>query len=194
MSKIKNFQLRQIHFVQARDFVIRWHYSKTLPYCKYYFGLFDKNDLIGIAAYGLPAMRNQSKCYSCDIELRRLCLTDSAPKNSESRFISLTLKELKKIGHNAVLSLADPEHSHTGVIYKASNFEFLGLERGGGSRLIVIDGVPVHSRTAYAKYGTSGILSLKQMLGEDRVEGRNKKRKLVYRYILKKKLKTSIKK
>ena len=184
MSEVKSYTVREITVVQAKPFVLLWHYSKSLPGCKYYFGLFRDDVLIGVAAYGEPAMRHQANCYACDIELRRLCLIDDTPKNAESRFIGLTLRELKKKKYTAVLSLADPEHDHSGTIYKASNFECLGEERGGGSRLITVDGVEIHSRSAFAKYGISGVIGLKKLLGEDRVSGRNKKRKIVYRYKL----------
>lgn len=185
MSEVKDYEAIEISAKVARPFVKKWHYSNSMPGSKHYFGLFRKRtELIGVACYGVPAMRHQSACYGCDLELRRLCLIDDTPKNAESRFLSLTLKMLKRIGYKAVLSLADPEHGHQGVIYKAANFEYLGEERGGGSRLLVIDGQVIHSRTAWARYGTSGIGSLKKLLGERRVSGRNKKRKKVYRYIL----------
>jgi len=184
MSEVKHYLIQELTSAQAKPFVAEWHYSKTLPGSKHIFGLMRGAELIGVAAYGEPAMRHQAKCYECDLELRRLCLIDNTPRNAESRFIGLTLKELKKKGYLAVLSLADPEHSHQGTIYKASNFECLGVERGGGSRLIVIDGVPIHSRSAFAKYGISGVVGLKKLLGEDRVSGRNKQRKFVYRYKL----------
>ena len=191
MSEVREYTIQRITASVARPFVAVWHYSKTLPGCRYYFGLYHNDSLIGVAAYGEPAMRHQARCYDCDIELRRLCLIDDTPKNAESRFISLTLKYLKKEGVKAVLSLADPEHSHQGTIYKASNFEYLGEEKGGGSRLIHIDGIEVHSRTCWAIYGTSGIQSLKKLLGQDRVDGRNKKRKHVYRYVLNEHLTTA---
>jgi hypothetical protein len=184
MSEVKHYTIKEITLLEAKPFVLLWHYSKSLPGSKHYFGLYREGNLIGVAAYGEPAMRHQATCYDCDIELRRLCLVDDTPKNAESRFIGLTLKELKKKKYKAVLSLADPEHAHQGTIYKASNFECLGVERGGGSRLIVIDGVEIHSRSAFAKYGISGVIGLKKLLGEERVSGRNKKRKFVYRYKL----------
>ena len=184
MSEVKQYTIQLIDSKTAKPFAEKWHYSKSLPGCKIYFGLYRQEELIGIAAYGEPAMRHQATCYNCDLELRRLCLIDNTPKNAESRFIGLTLKSLKKQGYKAILSLADPEHKHQGVIYKASNFTYLGEERGGGSRLIVIDGVEIHSRSAFAQYGTSGVKSLQALLGVDRVSGRNKQRKLVYRYEL----------
>lgn len=184
MSDLKKWKISKIDISKAKQFVCENHYSKSLPGCFVYFGFFDQEHLVGVAAFGSPAMKNQASCYDCDIELRRFCLIDETPKNAESRFLSLALKELRKMGFKSVLSLADPEHGHYGIIYRASNFEFLGEEKGGGSRLIIIDEKEIHSRSAFAKYGTSGINSLKKLLGEDRVSGRNKKRKYVYRFKL----------
>ncbi len=194
MSEVKDYFIKPIKFKQAKEFCQEWHYTKTMPSGSYYFGLFKKKKLktkkwitklLGVAVYGPPAMKNQAKCYECDIELRRLCLINKTPKNAESRFIGLTLQEIKKEGYKAVLALADPEHNHTGIVYKASNFEFLGFQKGGPSRLLIIDGEIVHSRTAFDIYKTSGIKSLQKLLGEDRVQGKNLQRKYVYRYKLK---------
>ena len=184
MSEVKQYTIKEIVPSLAKTFVISWHYSHSMPASKVCFGLYRGEDLIGVAVYGDPAMRHQATCYACDIELRRLCIIDDTPKNAESRFIGLTLKALRKKGFKAVLSLADPEHGHQGAIYRASNFECLGEERGTGSRLLVVDGVEMHSRSAFRKFGRSGIKNLSDLLGAHRVSGRNKQRKFVYRYVL----------
>jgi len=80
--------------------------------------------------------------------------------------------------------LADPNFGHSGIIYKASNFLYLGREQGGGSRDIFIDGVKIHSRSAFAKYGASGLSGLKKILPDSNIEVKNKERKHVYIYNL----------
>ena len=171
--------LKEIDNSTAKVFCFSWHYSKTCPPCKYIFGAFYNNFLIGIIAFGQPAMRNQSQCYNAVLELRRLCLIDKAPKNSESRFISVALKLLRKKGIKGnIISLADPEHGHTGMIYRAANFKYLGLERGGGSRKIIINGISYHSRTAFQRFGASGIKKLKILFQDVKIF--DKKRKHVY--------------
>lgn len=184
MSEVKHYTIQTIPAKTAKTFVLTWHYSRSMPASKVCYGLYRGVELIGAAVYGLPAMRHQALCYDCDIELRRLCLVDNTPKNAESRFIGLTLKALRKQGYRAVLSLADPEHAHQGTIYRASNFDCLGEERGTGSRLLIVDGVEMHSRTAFRKFGRSGIQNLADLLGAHRVSGRNKQRKIIYRYAL----------
>ena len=179
---VKLFAIKEITYLQCKEFCVMWHYSKTCPAGKYYFGLFNGSDLIGVICYGEPAMRHQKKCYGADLELRRLCCIDETPKNTESYFIGGTLRLLKKTKTKAVISLADPNHGHIGTVYKASNFKLLGEERGGGSRDIFINGEKMHSRTAFAKYGVSGLLGLQKLLPRAKVEVKSKKRKLVYLY------------
>ena len=149
---------------------------------KAYFGLFHSDTMIGVICYGEPAMRNQKKCYGADIELRRLCCIDKTPRNTESYFIGKTLRIIKRMGYSRVLSLADPNFGHIGTIYRASNFRYMGRERGGGSRDIFINGEKMHSRTAFARYGVSGYVGLKALFPDAEVIVRDKERKHIYIY------------
>jgi hypothetical protein len=186
MMKVREFKIKEITYQECLSFCKIWHYSKGCPAGKAYWGLFNGFDMIGVICYGEPAMRHQKGCYDADIELRRLCCIDETPKNTESYFIGNTLKAIKKLGYKCCISLADPEHGHEGTIYKASNFKYVGRERGGGSREIVIDGEKMHSRTAYAKFGASGYAKLQEMFPNKEVIVRNKERKHVYLYSLSK--------
>jgi len=183
-TPVRDFTVSPIGYTQCKVFCSEWHYSGTCPAGRYYFGLYRKEELIGVICYGEPAMRNQKRCYGADIELRRLCCIDDTPKNTESFFIGKTLRCLKRDGVKKVISLADPNFGHSGVIYRASNFKALGEERGGGSRDIFIDGVKMHSRTVFAKYGASGKKKLSELLPESSVEVKDKLRKVVYSYQL----------
>lgn len=102
--------------------------------------------------------------YGADLELNRLALLDECPKNSESQFIGWTLRWLKKhTASKAVISYADPRFLHVGTIYRASNFTYLGHERGHGTRRVIVDGKEYHSKSAFDKWGASGS-SLKKLL------------------------------
>lgn len=186
--RVKYFKIYEIKYKECVDFCKVWHYSKNCPTGKIYFGLFNNFDLIGVICYGDPAMRNQKKCYNVDIELRRLCCIDETPKNTESYFIGNSLKIIKKLGYKRCISLADPNFGHKGIIYKASNFQYMGTERGGGSRDIFIDGEKMHSRTAFAKFGASGYNKLKELFPNKRIEVKNKERKHIYIYDLNRKV------
>lgn len=181
---VSNFSICEIKYKQCLDFCAVWHYSKGCPAGKAYFGLFYNSDIIGIICYGEPAMRNQKRCYGADIELRRLCCIDLTPKNTESYFIGRTLKIIKKMGFRRCLSLADPNHGHIGTIYRASNFTYMGRELGGGSRDVIVDGVKMHSRSAFAKFGTSGYKGLVSIMPNASIQVVEKERKHIYIYDL----------
>lgn len=88
------------------------------------------------------------------LELRRLFLIDSAGKNSESRVIGFCLRYIKKIDKDikVIVSYADPYHNHTGIIYKASNFEYVGLSGKDNGFLDTETNKVYHSRALRTKY------------------------------------------
>lgn len=133
-----------------------------------------------------PSLPNTGGAYRCDLELSRLVMLDKAGKNSESRFIGWALRWLKKnTDKHAVISFADPRFGHVGTIYKASNWEYLGHEKGHGTRRIVVDGEWLHSKTAYDRWGMSGA-NLIARLAPRTVEIVVCPPKHVYRYALRK--------
>lgn len=124
-------------------FVKRNHYSKSI--CrgtKYVFCLHDSKKIIGVAVFGTPVGRNCQAKYSTTgkplLELKRLCLIDDTPKNSESWFIAKCMKILKSEKQfDGILSYADPAKKHTGIIYKASNFDYLGQQDHGSPKYMI---------------------------------------------------------
>jgi hypothetical protein len=154
---LEQYRVDLIRFDSARPFLRRWHYEKYQNVqCKYSFGLFrpgnfDIPEMVGVCVYTLPAgpTAGQSYCPEAPekvLELRRLACIDETPKNTESFFVSKTLKWLKKnTDYRVIISYADPEHGHTGVIYKASNFELVGRTSPGTA--IEYGGKRFHNRT-----------------------------------------------
>lgn len=154
---VKNFEVRQVSRADIRDFIEANHYSRSINGCiaDYCFALFDGNTMIGAMFYGRMAMAGQWKRFSSTeanvTELRRLCCIDDTPKNTESYFIGKTLRWLRKNTNiKKVISYADAEHGHTGVIYKASNFTLEGFRKG--ARVIVHNGKQYHDKTIRTKY------------------------------------------
>jgi hypothetical protein len=116
-----------------REFIEKWHYAHSSfgVTGKYFFSVWHDAKLVGAAIFGIPAAYNVSKKYADDartlVELRRFCLADEAPKNSESRALGVMFRALRKLGVKVILSYADPAHGHVGTIYKATGFEYVGL-------------------------------------------------------------------
>lgn len=143
---------------ETKQFIQKWHYSKSArsQKQKHVFKLVENGTdrLVGVAIYGQPMSRHQDQDI---IELRRLCLIDDTPRNTESYFIGKTLKWLEKnSSYSRVVSFADPNHGHSGVIYRATNFEYDGLEANGNPRVVQYGDKQYHMRQYYAKDRDSG--------------------------------------
>lgn len=158
MGKLKEYWAEHSPYTKrVMDFLKKWHYSEyTYLQHKETFTLwrpgdFGIPDLIGVCIYTRPAGPTASKSYWPNapdrvLELRRLCLIDDTPKNAESYFIAHTIRWLKKNTEwEYIISYADGEQGHTGVIYRASNFNYLG--KTGAGRTLEVDGKRFHIRT-----------------------------------------------
>ena len=157
MNKIKDFKVTLCDRNEIKTFIETWHYSKSINGLKsnYCFKLINQETIIGAIIYGKIGMANVWKKYANKendlLELRRLCCIDDTPKNTESYFIGYTLRWLKKnTKYKLVISYADSNYNHTGVIYKASNFKFVGMTNPG--RVIVFNNKLYHDKTIRTKY------------------------------------------
>ena len=116
----------------ADDFILNIHYAKRKPSISYVYGLYEKEELIGICSYGSPASpalckgiageHNKSKV----IELNRLVLKYNR-KNEASYLVGKSLKLLPK--PKIVVSYADTAQNHIGIVYQATNFYFTGTSK-----------------------------------------------------------------
>lgn len=167
-----------LHFSQCKlrdvyKFVDQHHYSKTHPSgADLCFKMTTKDfSLVGAALFGY-SVNPAAVCVTTEStnqhdyrELVRLVLLDEVPKNSESQFIGWCLRWLKKNTKLlAVVSFADPQFGHTGIIYQASNWLYTGLQKQDRPRML-INGTEIHPRSLYAKYGTSSKSKLEDQFG-----------------------------
>ena len=154
---VKNYTVEICERKEIKEFIEEWHYSHSInglmsDYC---FKLMDGDKLIGAMIYGRMAMANVWKKYGDkkedSIELRRLCCIDDTPKNTESYFIGQTMKWLiKNTKIKTIVSYADPEYGHEGVIYQATNFDLIGKTSVG--RVIIFNGKKYHDKSIRTKY------------------------------------------
>lgn len=154
---VKKFTVHKTDRKTITEFIETNHYSQSINGCisDYCFSLMDGDDMIGAAFFGKMAMANQYKRFHDDvskvIELRRLCCVDDTPKNTESYFIGKMIRWLKyNTDIEIIVSYADQEYGHTGTIYKASNFEYLGHRKG--SKVIIHNGRQYHDKAIRTKY------------------------------------------
>lgn len=155
--RVRNFTVEPVERKVIQSFIHRWHYTHDTNGIqqKQCFALYDENKIIGAMMYTIPSMPNTAKKYNSDNpdrcwELRRLCCIDDTPTNTESYFIGQTLRWLRQNTNTEVIvSYADLEQGHEGIIYKASNFHYLG--QSGGGQVLMVDGKKYHARSLNQK-------------------------------------------
>lgn len=155
--KIKEYKVYLCDRSEITEFVEKWHYSGSIngvlsTFC---FKLMDGEKIIGAAIFGRVGMANVWKKYAKSpndlLELRRLCLVDEAPRNSESFFIGKMLRILRTFTtYKTIISYADTNKGHIGTIYQATNFSFEGVTSQG--KLIEFDDKTYHDKTIRTTY------------------------------------------
>ena len=127
--------VKEIDRKLANDIIVKNHYSKKFYNATYiHLGVFIENELLGVLQYGYAM--NPASCGSVVkgtnideyLELNRMWLNDKAPRNSESKAISYSIKYIKgnypKI--KWIQSFADERCGGFGIVYQACSFGFYG--------------------------------------------------------------------
>ena len=203
---VTDFTVEYINRKSLVSFIEKHHYSHNVNGIQSYhhFGLYTEGNfglpkMIGAMMYAIPSMPataskynpiNPNKC----LELRRLVCIDDTPKNTESYFIGKTFKWLKTFTDmEVIVSFADQHYGHSGTIYKATNFDYLG--ETADARVLMVDGKEMHSRSLNQlkrPYGRE--LNRRYKAGDENIFWKKRKPKHIYVYYLNKKIKRQIKK
>lgn len=129
-EKVKDYFISKISYEQTKPFILDIHYAKRMPSISYAFGMYINNKLVGVITYGKPASPALCKGIMGEknshlvLELNRLVLLNNK-KNEASILISNSFKLLPK--PQIIVSYADTEQKHLGVVYQATNFLYTGL-------------------------------------------------------------------
>lgn len=123
-------EVKQIPSKQSYDLILNKHYAHRIPSISYAYGLFEEEELIGVCTFGTPASPPLLKgvCgeqYKGIVkELNRLVLRYNRP-NEASFLISQAIKLLPR--PLILVSYADTEQDHVGIVYQATNWIYTGL-------------------------------------------------------------------
>ena len=146
-----NFKICYTTHEAAKYAVENWHYSKCLPTGKLVkFGIWEDEKFIGVIIYSSGACPQIAQPFCLErlevCELTRIALNKH--KNPVSKFLSITLKLLKKKmpKMKLIVSYADPEQDHYGIIYQATNWIYLGKTKPT-EHFISNKGFKIHSKT-----------------------------------------------
>jgi hypothetical protein len=129
----------------AEQFVLAKHYSHRASIFWAGFGLEENGQITGVAVYGQPSPPIQKHAFkNRDFRLYELArvVVQSKTKNASSFLIANSLKMLEP-KPCAVVSYADMEQHHCGIIYQATNWLYTGSTKSHDKSYIV-DGKRVH--------------------------------------------------
>ena len=126
----ENYVVKQIEAKSIHWMLLNIHYAKRVPPISFCYGLFLNNQLVGCVCYGKPVSSTlRNHLAGLDeapnvYELNRLVLINNL-KNEASMLVARSLKLLPK--NLFIVSFADKEQDHKGIVYQAANFKYFGL-------------------------------------------------------------------
>ncbi len=128
------FKLEVIDKNRASGCYDKWHYLGSQGFISTVdFGVTTNGYLWGCISFGSPNAKVLKGYWTPEtqegwFEIKRLALSDSLPKNSESHTIAVAIRLLRKMFDvKGIVTYADSGVGHVGTIYKASGFKYLGL-------------------------------------------------------------------
>ena len=152
--------VRRVNQDTIKQPCLRWHYAGRLPggtVCR--FGIWEDGIFQGVITYG-PSASNASHVMfglprDTILELQRIALRGhQAPVTN---LIAATIRLLKEDVPNAQLLLryADPRAGHTGYVYQAASWTYLG--KSSPDKIFHLNGKSFHSKGVSNKYPTTNI-------------------------------------
>lgn len=146
-----SFSVKEIDRKIASKVIIENHYSKKVYAASYiHLGVFIDGEMCGVLQFGY-AMNPASGGSVVSgtemneyLELNRMWLDDIAPRNSESKAVSYSLKIIKRKFPSIkwIQSFADERCGGFGIVYQACSFDYFGEH---DSTFWELDGVVYHN-------------------------------------------------
>lgn len=165
-SIVKALQVRPVPPKVVTDVIEREHYLHSMPVAaRACFGVYQNQDLCGAVVFTAGARLGHRLLTACRPQevatLARLWLSDSCPKNSESRVLGIVLRHVRReCDWKLLLSYADPAAGHAGTIYQAAGWLYLG-QTPPSSYLDLGDGRLQHPRSIYERFGSNAVRHLR---------------------------------
>lgn len=129
--------VRPIEIATARQLVEQLHYAKSATKTRVYtHGLFHigSDICMGVAWWLPPTKIAAVKTFPEGdwrkvLSLTRLVIHPDVPTNGASFLLAGSIKLIDKTKWHCLVTFADTWQNHTGTIYKATNWEYLGLTK-----------------------------------------------------------------
>lgn len=182
--KKSEFDVRDVPLNIAQELVAEHHYAKGGANTgTFTHGLFRKGEYecLGVA-WWIPPTRSAAEATYHDwrkvLSLSRLVIIPGVPKNAASFLLGKSVQIIRRTCQwECLVTYADTHQNHSGGIYRASNWEYMGLT---APERIYVDG---NGRMVSRKIGPSTRTHDEMIQSGFRVDGKSAKHK--FRLILK---------
>lgn len=144
----KEWRVVPITKKQADSIITARHYSRRAPVFWEAFGLIENELVVGAVIYGMPSPPISRHAFEDRdfrlYELTRLVIQTTRP-NAASFLVGRSLQMLSE-QPSAVVSYADSEWGHAGIVYQATNWLYTGATKSHDHAYLV-DGRRTHPMT-----------------------------------------------
>ena len=134
---------------------IHYHYAKRVPIDNLAFNFYENDAWCGVIIYGFganPSIAKSFKMWNGQVlELVRVAL--NGKQSVTSQCVAMSLKMVKKYAPcvNLIVSYADADQNHKGIIYQATNWIYTGLTNENKKSNFIIHGKKIHPRSVGGK-------------------------------------------
>lgn len=133
----EDYGVREVGLDVARPLVERYHYSGGASNTACYLhGLYEVGVEEGLGvAWWLPPTKVAAQSVAGDnwrrcLSLSRFVIAPDVPKNAASFLLGASIRQIRGEGKwDVLVTWADEGEGHTGSIYRATNWEYLGRTR-----------------------------------------------------------------
>jgi len=172
------FTVERLTKAQCEPFILEKHYARRKCIFWAGFGLIDKEGFIqGVAVFGQPSPPIQKHAFmDRDFRLYELSrvVVQTSEKNAASFLVGNALKQLEP-KPCAVVSYADTEMGHCGIIYQATNWLYTGATKSH-DKAYLVDGERLHPTTIRDRYGVTSPVKWAKENGIEMVPPKEKHR------------------
>lgn len=146
-----------------------FHYAKAVPVCQYVYNVWnDEDEWCGVIVYGGGANPQIAMPYDKwlgqVIELERVALNGKQGHGKTSEAVAMTIRAIKKEAPwvDLLVSYADIDQDHVGVLYQATNWIYEGIRNVGSRGAFIIHGKKMHTKSVASKGWKQSLLWLRE--------------------------------
>ncbi len=134
-----DYRVHEIAHSRAIEVITDNHYARGMSNtASHIYGLFHVTEpftVLGAAVFMVApagvARQHGNGSYTDVLTLSRFVLVPELPKNAASLLLGAAIRAIRKLNrYTCLVTYADTAHGHTGTIYRATNWQYIGAVRG----------------------------------------------------------------